>query len=177
MRSTVLSTGHVWMLLCFQAVSGSDPNSPGPLHLRRRQLTPDGVPGKWERCGSSYDLEPASATGAVDCVWELLSLKYETISVSRQDQPRLLCDGFGAKVWISPFTNDLTPPTESTFTFQGLDVLNITARGVEDCCDQKKGPTCSGWGILSDGPGNSAIITINHSDTPEPVACNDVGPC
>lgn len=99
----------------------------------------------------------------------------DTITVNVGDEPALLCDNYGAKVWIAPFTNKPTVETGDSFTFKTIDVVNFTLQGVQGCCDFIS-PTCSGWGMLSEVQGRQdVLISINHSDKPEPVSYNDVG--
>ncbi|KAF2965589.1 hypothetical protein GQX73_g7988 [Xylaria multiplex] len=159
---------HPWMLLGFQAVANANPTV---SRLFNREYT-----GAWGYCGSKYGLEQADTTGALQCV-SMLGVDWDkTISVGKDDEPRLLCDKYGAKIWISPYLNQLET-AKDTFTFKTIDVLNFTIQGALQCCDYKVSSTCSGWGILTDTPGSSALISINHSDQPEPVSCNDANLC
>ncbi|KAI1160971.1 hypothetical protein F5B18DRAFT_630496 [Nemania serpens] len=130
---------------------------------------------------SRYDLDPANATGAIECALNIPFGQGRTISVNKRDKPRLLCDSHGAKIWLAPFNNDPTAPddtpSQDTLIFNTADLVDFTLRGALGCCDYRVSSTCSGWGMLIDGPGRSALVSINHSDKPEPVSCNDAGLC
>ncbi|KAI1185247.1 hypothetical protein F5B17DRAFT_441992 [Nemania serpens] len=165
---------HLWMSLCFQATAGAD-NRPQPVSGES-----DIRPGKWGWCGSRYNLEPANATGAIECAFKIPFGQGRTISISARDKPRLLCDDYGAKIWLAPFTNDPTAPdapSQDNLTFNTAELASFTLRGALGCCNYKVSATCSGWGMLGDGPGREALVSINHSDKPEPVSCNDADLC
>ncbi|GAP86588.1 hypothetical protein SAMD00023353_2001570 [Rosellinia necatrix] len=163
------------MPLCFQAVAEAGLTASKTFSPQRKSSsTSDVFPGVWGLCGSKYGLEPADTTGAIECATMIGVGRGDTISVSVDDEPRLLCDDYGAKIWIAPFTNkpDLTV---NSFTFKTIDVINMTLNGAVTCCDYKVSPTCSGWGMLSEVRGRQdVLISINHADTPEMVAYNDV---
>ncbi|RYC64955.1 hypothetical protein CHU98_g1233 [Xylaria longipes] len=129
--------------------------------------------------GSSIGLEPADALGALICAENIAYDRAATITVGRNDEPKLLCDNYGAKIWIAPFTNNPSRGREEEYTFITRDVLNFTLTNAVKCCDRGLNPTtCSGWGMLSHVQGRSdVLISINHSDQPEQVTCNQVGSC
>ncbi|GAW16426.1 hypothetical protein ANO14919_058530 [Xylariales sp. No.14919] len=180
MKPSLLSPWQLWALLCLQATTNADPTASELLsrgHRKPQSQPGRELPGAWGYCGSKYGLEPADAAGALSCATVIAQEQGHTISVGRDDAPRLLCDKYGAKIWIAPYLNQGALATKNTFTFGTVDVLNLTIQGAVRCCDVDAGPTCSGWGILTDTPGNNALISINHADQPEPVACNDAGLC
>ncbi|TGJ80562.1 hypothetical protein E0Z10_g8208 [Xylaria hypoxylon] len=178
MKPSTLSMWHPLMLLCFQAIADANPILSRLLSRGHQHTQPDyELPGAWGSCGSKYGLEPADTTGAIECATMIAIGQGKTMSIGRDDKPRLLCDKYGAKVWISPYLNQGGIATEDTFTFKTIDVLNFTVQGALRCCDYKVSSTCSGWGMLTDTPGSNALISINHSDKPEPVSCNDSNSC
>ncbi|KAI1199122.1 hypothetical protein F5X97DRAFT_322753 [Nemania serpens] len=131
---------------------------------------------------SRYGLEPASATGAVECALRIPFGQGRTISIGERDEPRLLCDDYGARIWLAPFDDDPASSSSSsspdTLTFETAELVGFALRGVLGCCDYRASSTCTAWGMLvDDGPGRSALLSINHSDRPEPVSCNDAGLC
>ncbi|KAI3326916.1 hypothetical protein HD806DRAFT_377187 [Xylariaceae sp. AK1471] len=177
MRSALLSIWRFWLLLGLQVIVESTPSLSRPLNPRQAQPTPE-LPGVWGTCGSKYGLQPADTSGAIECALSLGDIKDKTITVGINDEPRLLCSQDNAKIWISPFTNKATVPPQDTFTFKTIDVQNFTLKGALKCCDNKVSSTCSGWGILSEVPDrDDVLVSINNSDKPEPVSCNDTGDC
>ncbi|KAI0534135.1 hypothetical protein GGR58DRAFT_483818 [Xylaria digitata] len=178
MKLSIISMWHPWVLLGFQAVANANPILSRLLSREHGRAEPGyELPGACGYCGSKYGLELADTTGALMCASMIGVDRGKTISVGKDDEPRLLCDKFRAKIWISPYLNQRKTAKEDTFTFKTIDVLNFTIQGALRCCDYKVSSTCSGWGILTDTPGSSALISINHSDQPEPVSCNDAGLC
>ncbi|KAI0458134.1 hypothetical protein F5B21DRAFT_500778 [Xylaria acuta] len=173
MRSTILSIWHLCVLFAFQVFAR--PHD----HGKKPPLPPPSYYGAWGSCGSSIGLEPADALGALACAWTIPSSQGKTIAVGRNDEPKLLCDDYGAKIWIAPFTNNPYRGPEEEYIFKTSDVVNFTLQNALQCCDKDLNPTtCSGWGMLSHVQSRSdVLISINHSDRPEQVSCNQVGNC
>ncbi|KAI0393804.1 hypothetical protein F5Y17DRAFT_458588 [Xylariaceae sp. FL0594] len=127
----------------------------------------------WGYCGSHYSLADADAIQALDCATSLSNSPDDSITVSRSDDPSLLCEREDAKIWIIPFLNKPDGPSQDSFSFQTADVRNLTLQGLRSCCH---GTSCSGWGMLSMVPGrDDVVVSVNGADRPEPVPWNSVG--
>jgi len=169
---------YFWLFLSRQITvnSSSTQHDTGSSTFQRR--LPQGLSSVWGYCGSRYGLNEADVTEALNCVSVLETIDDKTITVGKQDQPRLLCDRDTAKIWISPFLNKPYLPAQDSFTFRTVDIQNFTLQGAIYCCGDGKASTCSGWGLLSETPGrNDVLISINNADKPEPVPCNSVAGC